>query len=212
MDAGPPSDTVGVTPSAPVAIIDDDAAVASSTQALLEAHGVEASVFDSAEAFLEALPGLPESCILLDLKMPGLSGIELQEVLAAKGVDYPVVILTGHGDVTAAVQAMKLGAVDFLEKPCSLDALLNALNSGWKTISDDAPDDTSDRAFEQRLATLTDRERDVLRHLVQGKINKVIAHDLGISQRTVEIHRARIKRKMEARSLADLIAISAGRL
>lgn len=191
-----------------IAVVDDDQTVADSTGALLTAHGFETSIHNSAEAFLSALPDLPPCCILLDLKMPGLSGLELQRHLRQQGRDNPIIILTAHGNVGAAVSAMKMGAVDFLEKPCESDALVNAVDSGIRSLSETpSPARLSSDVVNERLDRLTARERDVLNQLVQGKINKVIAHELGISQRTVEIHRSRIKKKMEARSLADLIAM-----
>jgi len=192
-----------------VAIVDDEESVARSTAALLEAHDHETSIHLSGEAFLGALPAIPQCCVLLDLLMPGMSGLEVQERLRAEGQSYPVVVLTAHGDVKAAVTAMKRGAVDFLEKPCSNEALLDAIDSGVNVLRR-ADYLTPKKRIEalQRIQRLTTREREVLARLVDGKINKVIAHELGISQRTVEIHRARIKSKLEARSLADIIEMA----
>lgn len=191
-----------------VYVVDDDAAVRTSLCVLLESHGHFTLACSSVVQFLTELdqqePDQP-ACVLLDIKMPGQDGLSLQKRLVEQDLRLPVVILTGHGDVPAAVQAMKMGAVDFIEKPADETQLLEAIAAAAEFPQDKITPliPTSERA--RRLARLTEREREVLEHLVMGKINKQIAQDLGISQRTVEVHRSRIRDKMEARGLADLI-------
>jgi FixJ family two-component response regulator len=143
--------------------------------------------------------------VLLDIKMPEKSGLELQEDIIDRNMRVPVIVLTGHGDIPAAVKAMKNGAIDFIEKPADESRLLRALESAALMLTDQPIPTIPPQEVLRRLMRLTDREREVLDHLVQGKINKQIAEDLGISQRTVEVHRSRIRDKMEAHGLADLI-------
>ena len=188
-----------------VYVVDDDAAVLRSCAILLQAHGYETTPCDSAETFLEVYDADTPSCLVLDLRMPGMSGLELQERLNAEESPSPIIMLSGHGDVPAAVQAIKKGAIDFIEKPADEADLLNALNEA-ELILKNTPRRTVPKAeVEQRLARLTTREREVLDQLVVGRINKEIAENLGISQRTVEIHRARVREKMQARGISDLI-------
>lgn len=188
-------------------VVEDDSSVRRSLCALISAHGYNPYPFASAEDFLEGYdPDIP-ACMLLDIKMPGMSGLQLQGLLNDQGVAIPIVVLTGHGDVPAAVLAMKNGAIDFLEKPLDGKVLLAAIKSAMGQLGNKLAARIPQEEVNRRLARLTSREREVLDHLVQGKINKQIADDLGISQRTVEVHRARIREKMEARGLADLIRI-----
>ena len=194
-----------------VFIVDDDEAVRDSLQALLEAKGLTISAYESAEAFLAAYrPGLP-GCALVDLRMPGMDGMALLEQLRKKGARLPVVMVTGHGDIALAVKAMKNGAIDFVEKPYSNDAILatvqRALDVAGSGPQEELPADAA-----KRIAELTPRERDVLELLVSGKPNKIIAHELGISPRTVEIHRANLMKRMQAGSLSHLVrlALAAG--
>jgi len=188
-------------------VVDDDPSVLDSLRALLTAHRFEVVPALSAEEFLKLYdPSIP-ACLLLDLRMPCMSGMELQAQLSRTAPGLPIIILTGHGDIPLAVQAMKLGAIDFIQKPGSLAQLLEAIETargflGDQTLHSLAPDEVA-----RRLARLTSREREVLEHLVQGLTNKSIADKLRISQRTVEIHRARIREKLEARGLADMIRI-----
>lgn len=186
-------------------IVDDDAAVRNSLRALLVAHRFEVVVAADAEDFLSRfVPDMP-SCLLLDLRMPGMSGLDLQALMQARGVVLPTIVLTAHGDVPAAVRAMKAGALDFIEKPGTEAQLLSAIEQAGRILADRPPDVLPPDEVARRLARLTTREREVLDLLVLGLTNKSIADRLGISQRTVEIHRARIRDKLEARGLSDLI-------
>lgn len=187
-----------------VYIVDDDLSVRLSLSALLSAHGLLPRAFASAEEFLAAYKETRDACLLLDLRMPGMGGMALQQELISRQAHLPVIILTAHGDVPLAVEAMKAGAIDFIEKPGSEEHILNAIKDATRH-RDARTAQPSRSVVSKRLAKLTAREREVLDHLVQGKTNKTIADELGISQRTVEIHRARIREKMEARGLADLI-------
>jgi two-component system response regulator FixJ len=190
-----------------VAIVDDDAAVRDSIRMLLESAGYTVQVFATALSFL-ANGSLDEGCLITDVRMPGMSGLELQEELARRQAHIPVVIITGHGDVPLAVRAMRAGAMDFIEKPFDdermLESLARALEIGRKAR------DRATEAIRARdmLALLTRREQEVLDQLVKGHANKIAAHKLGISPRTVEIHRARIMDKLAARSLSDIVRIS----
>lgn len=199
-------------PDSTIYVIDDDDAVRQSLEFLLKTAGIKARGFESAKAFLEVLPGIRSGCIITDVRMPEMSGIDLLRRIKEIGVDIPVIVITGHGDITLAVEAMKIGAVDFLEKPFDDDQLLTAVRG---TLSQDA--DTAKRNAElshihEKLAVLSNRERQVLEGLVAGNANKTIAFDLGISPRTVEIYRANLMTKMEANSLSDLVrmAMTAG--
>ncbi|MBU1211889.1 MAG: response regulator [Alphaproteobacteria bacterium] len=188
-------------------LVDDDPMVLRSLCALISAHGLNPLAFSSAEAFLDHYDPREPGCLLLDIKMPGMDGVRLQARLNESGDDLPIIILTGHGDVAAAVLAMKRGAIDFIEKPVNVDTLMRAIDEAVSRLGDEPPKRIPDDEVARRLSLLTHREREVLEHLIQGKINKHIAVDLGISRRTVEIHRARVQTKMEANSLADLIRL-----
>lgn len=188
-----------------VYVVDDDAAVLRSCSILLQAHGFETTPCDSAEAFLKVVDYASPACLVLDIRMPGMSGLDLQAHLAEQRIAIPIIMLTGHGDVPAAVKAIKNGAIDFIEKPADETTLLAALQEA-EAVHRNAPRRTVPRPeVDERLKRLTTREREVLDHLVLGKINKEIAETLGISQRTVEIHRARVREKMHARGISDLI-------
>ena len=187
-----------------VFVVDDDADIRDSMRLLLEVAGFKVRNFTSAKQFLaDDFP--KHGCLIADIRMPDMSGLELQEECARRHLDLPVIIMTGHGDVPLAVRAMKAGAVDFLEKPFDEEKMLNsvrrALDIGSKARSRKA----EARAAKELLASLTPRERGVLDKLVQGRSNKVVAYELGISPRTVEIHRARVLEQMQARSVADLV-------
>jgi two-component system response regulator FixJ len=191
-----------------VHVVDDDEAVRDSLGMLLESAGLSVRTYDSATAFLGALPGIAAGCVLTDVRMPELDGLELQRRLAELGVRLPVIVMTGHADVPIAVQALKAGATDFLEKPFDdqqlLTAVADAMAAGQRTQDEDAV--VAD--IGRRLASLTPREREVLDRLVQGQPNKTIAYDLGSSPRTVEVHRARVMEKMAARSLPELVRMT----
>jgi len=186
-------------------IVDDDASVRDSLAALLKAHGFQSAVFRSAEEFLAHADFSLGLCALIDLRMDGMSGLELQAALAERGIDVPVAILTGHGDIPLAVEAMRAGAIDFIEKPGSEGQILGAIETASNHVARRPQPTIPPQVVAERLSRLTVREREVLDHLVLGMTNKSIAGKLGISQRTVEIHRARIREKLEARGLADLI-------
>jgi two-component system, LuxR family, response regulator FixJ len=191
-----------------VHVIDDDEAVRQSIEFLLRTSGVTARTYDSASAFLDVLPTIESGCIITDVRMPGISGIDLLRHLGEMQIRIPVIVITGHGDVPLAVEAMKSGAVDFLEKPFEDDLLLRSVRSALNRSQENAARDAERAEVEARLATLTNRERDVLEGLVAGKPNKIIAFDLAISPRTVEIYRANVMTKMEAASLSELVRIT----
>lgn len=187
-------------------VVDDDEAVRDSLGALLEAQGYEVRQFVSAEDFLRAYRPTLRGCLLVDLRMPGMDGLTLLQHLAASGSKLPVVVVTGHGDVPLAVKAMKAGAVDFLQKPYGNETMLEVVRRAL--ASEVTYEDIDVDAVTARLAALTPRERDVLGQLVVGHPNKIIAHELNISPRTVEIHRANLMKKMQADSLSHLVRMA----
>jgi two-component system response regulator FixJ len=197
-----------VSSSEIVHVIDDDAEVRQSLAFLLSTVGLAVRVHPSATAFLETLPDVQDGCVVTDVRMPGIDGIELQRRLKAKGVALPVIVITGHGDIALAVEAMKAGAVDFIEKPFEEEALLAAIRTALSRRAGDREHANRVAAVRERLALLSARERQVLDGLVAGKPNKVIAHDLGISARTVEIYRANVMTKMQADSLSALVRMT----
>jgi two-component system, LuxR family, response regulator FixJ len=191
-----------------VHVIDDDEAVRQSLEFLLRASGVTARTYESASAFLNALPEIEAGCIITDVRMPGVSGIELLKRLSEMQINIPVIVITGHGDVPLAVEAMKHGAVDFLEKPYEEELLLGSVRFALDRSQQNAAREAKRAEVETRLATLTNREREVLAGLVAGKPNKIIAFDLAISPRTVEIYRANVMTKMGAASLSELVRMT----
>lgn len=192
-------------------VIDDDDGLRDALAFLLKVNGVNAQFYESGDAFLAALP-VAEGCLLTDVRMPGITGLELVRELKSRGVELPVIVMTGHGDIPLAVEAMKAGVIDFIEKPFSDDVLLAAIQAAFERLNDDVEPDAARVAAESRLAQLSPRERDVLAGVVEGKLNKVIAYDLEISPRTVEIYRANLMSKTGARNVAELmrIALAAG--
>jgi two-component system response regulator FixJ len=189
-------------------VVDDDASVRDSLTLLLETAGFQVRAYDSPLSFLAAVPSGGVGCVLTDVQMPELNGLELQQRIGAQGIRLPVIVMTGHGDVPIAVQALKAGATDFLEKPFDDAQLLSAVKRAI-AVSQRAKDEATAVAdIAGRLATLTPREREVLDRLVAGQPNKTIAYDLGSSPRTVEVHRARVMEKMQARSLAELVRMT----
>ena len=196
-----------------VYVVDDDADVRDSLRLLLSASDFRVEVFDSAHAFLEHAHAA-HACLVTDVRMPGMDGLALQEELSRRGETLPVIIMTGHGDVPLAVRAMRAGAIDFLEKPFDGEALLASVDRALARRSEDLSRGAAAEAAAGHLAHLTEREREVMDLLVLGKANKVIAFELDISPRTVEIHRARVMEKTGAKSLADLVrlALAAGQV
>lgn len=190
-----------------VYIVEDDAPVLRSLCALLNAHGYRTEACRSAETFLDVYDPKARACLLLDLRLPGLGGMQLQAHLGAMGVSLPLIVVTAHGDVPLAVQAMRAGAVDFIEKPADPGQLLEAVGLAERLVFNRALPDVPRKVIAERLEKLTEREQEVLGHLLEGRLNKEIASELGISQRTVEVHRARIRDKMQARSTAHLIRL-----
>jgi len=195
-----------------VYVIDDDDAVRHSLGFLLKTAGIEVRGFESAKAFLEMLPRIETGCIITDVRMPEITGIDLLRRVKESGLDIPVIVITGHGEISLAVEAMKIGAVDFLEKPFDDDLLLASVRSALNKEADTSKHKAEVADIHDKLAALSNRERQVLEGLVAGKANKVIAFDLGISPRTVEIYRANLMTKMAANSLSDLVrmAMTAG--
>jgi two-component system, LuxR family, response regulator FixJ len=196
-----------------IIVIDDHDSVRASLRALLESSGYKVKDYASAPAYLaDGMAG--GDCLLVDLRMPDMNGLELQEELVRREAEIPVIVVTGHGDVTRAVAAMKAGAFDFIEKPFDDEALLASIQRALVEGRRNRNISEENRAATELMAILTGREREVMEHLVLGKSNKLIAHELGISPRTVEIHRARVQEKLKARDLSDLVRLAraAGRL
>jgi two-component system response regulator FixJ len=190
-----------------VQVIDDDDAVRDSIVFLLASAGIEARVHASAVEYLAADVASP-ACIVTDVRMPGMTGIELIQALRDRGVPAPVIVTTGHGDIPLAVEAMKLGASDFIEKPFDDDVLIAAIRAALNKAAESGRSEQRRAEIRERLAALSERERQVLDRLVEGKPNKIIAFDLGISPRTVEIYRANVMAKMRAGSLSDLVRMA----
>jgi two-component system response regulator FixJ len=188
-----------------VHIVDDDEAVRQSLAFMLSSAGLAVRLYDSALAFLAGLASSQNGCLITDVRMPGMSGIDLLKMLRDKSVSMPAIVITGHGDVPLAVEAMKAGAVDFIEKPFEEEAILSAVKRALERCSDEYANGS---AIAARLAMLSERERQVLEGLVAGHPNKTIAFDLGISPRTVEVYRANLMTKMQAKSLSDLIRMA----
>jgi two-component system response regulator FixJ len=195
-----------------VYIVDDDEAVRDSLSVLLEAIGHRVRTFGLAKDFLDAAPTLPMGCLIADIRMPGMDGLELQRALNEQALQFPMIVITGHGDVPLAVRAMKAGALDFIEKPFATPTILASVEAALSRIESSGQRDPATQAALAKLDLLSPREREVLEGLLAGLPNKTIAYDLAISPRTVEIHRARVRDKMGARSLSELIrlALAAG--
>ena len=191
-----------------VHVVDDDASVRDSLALLLESAGFSVRSYDSAAAFLQAASDRTAGCVLTDVQMPELNGLELQRRMGELGIRLPVIVMTGHGDVPIAVEALKAGALDFLEKPFEEAHLLEAVASAIAVSLREHDEAAAVADIAARIATLTPREREVLERLVAGQPNKTIAYDLGSSPRTVEVHRARVMEKMAARSLAELVRMT----
>jgi two-component system response regulator FixJ len=191
-----------------VHVIDDDEAMRKSLAFMLRAAKLEVQTYATATDFLEHLPQAKLGCIVTDIRMPGISGIDLLKRLRELEVAMPVIVITGHGDVPLAVQAMKEGAIDFLEKPFEEEAMLAAIRAAFAAHAANADRQRAVADIRERLASLSTREREVLEGLVAGQANKVIAYNLGISPRTVEIYRANVMTKMQASSLSELVRMA----
>jgi two-component system response regulator FixJ len=191
-----------------VYLVDDDQAIRRSAGFMLRTSGYTVVPFESGVAFLKEVKQLEPGCILLDVRMPGMDGIEVQRELRARGMALPVIVMTGHGDIGVAVQAMKAGAVDFIEKPFEKASLIAAIDEGLQRIGEVHRSKARSERARIRLEALTPREKDVLEGLARGYPNKTIAYDLGISPRTVEIHRANLMHKLEVPSLSDALRVA----
>ena len=191
-----------------VHVVEDDASMRTSLARLLDGEGYGVALYASAEELLAVAGPALAGCILLDLRLPGASGLELQERLLERGCSTPVVFLTGHGDVPASVRAMKRGALDFLQKPVAADELLAAVSAALARDEEGRRQVADLAQLRARAGTLSDRQREVWLRVVRGQLNKQIAHDLGIVERTVKLHRARAMAKLGARSTADLVRIA----
>jgi two-component system, LuxR family, response regulator FixJ len=188
-----------------VHLVDDDDGVRQALAFMLTASGFPVRLYDSAFALLDAIPTLQPGCIVTDVRMPGMDGLELQRQLRSRQVSHPVIIMTGHGDVPLAVEAMKAGAIDFIEKPFSDEVLLSAIRVAVDRHDRDAGRENQIASIKARLASLSAREQEVLKGLLAGHPNKTIGYDLQISARTVEVHRANLMLKMAAGSLSELL-------
>ena len=191
-----------------VHVVDDDEAMRNSMAFLLRAENLQVQTYADATDFLNALPEIKAGCVVTDVRMPGMSGIELLQRLRELKVSVPVIVVSGHGDVPLAVEAMKTGALDFIEKPFDDDVFLRAVRMALSAHAVDSQRQAQKAAINSRLESLSNREREVLEGLVAGHPNKTIAYDLGISPRTVEIYRANVMEKMQARSLSDLVRMA----
>lgn len=197
------------TETAIVYVVDDDASFRKSLLRLLKAHGLAAQAYDSAPDFLKSGLAARTGCIVLDVRMPGLSGLDLQEELARADCAMPVVFLTGHGDIPMSVQAMKKGAVDFLTKPVDEDSLLEAVRNALSRNEKQLRERAEIEAVRGRVGALTEREFEVMRHVIAGELNKQIGERLGVVEKTIKVHRARVLEKMGVPSVAELVRLCA---
>ncbi|GGD99467.1 DNA-binding response regulator [Tsuneonella deserti] len=191
-----------------VHIVDDEEPIRRSLDFLLRTSGFEVAKWPDGETFLKGVARDEPACVLLDVRMPGMDGLEVQVILAERGIALPVVVLTGHGDITTAVRAMRAGAVDFLEKPFNRDRLLQALDTGFTQLAERKSQLEREEWAKVKIAGLTEREREVLDGLACGYPNKTIAYDLGISSRTVEVYRANVMTKLEVTNFADVLRVA----
>ena len=191
-----------------VYVIDDDESMRRSIKRLLKAHGFEAETFPSADEFLCLPRAARPSCLILDLSLPGMSGIDLQKEMERRKLDLPIVFITGHGDIPMSVEAMKGGAVDFLPKPFSSKALLEAVELAMARARGGEKKRLERTKVDKRVGNLTPRELEVMKLVIKGMLNKQIASELGTSIKTIKVHRSRVMRKMEAESVADLVRLA----
>ena len=191
-----------------VYVIDDDEAMRDSLNFLLESANFNVTLFETAQHFLDVLPGLEFGCVVSDVRMPGIDGIEMLKRMKAGQSTFPILIMTGHGDVPLAVEAMKLGAVDFLEKPFEDDRLIGMIEAAIRQAEPAARSEVVTHEIAARVATLSPRERQVMDGLIAGLSNKLIARDYDISPRTIEVYRANVMTKMQANSLSELVRLA----
>ena len=199
---------MGEPSKATVFVVDDDAAVRRSVERLIRTVGLDVLTFPSAQEFLEHGPPDGPACVVLDVRMPGLSGLDLQKKLTEAGFSVPIIIMTGHGTVPMSVRAMKAGAVDFLQKPFDEQVLLDAVSQALERDREGRKTEALRLQALRRMDTLTPREREVFELVVRGLLNKQVAAELGASEKTIKVHRARVMQKMEADSLADLVRMA----
>lgn len=191
-----------------VHVVDDEDSIRRSLDFLLRTAGFRVEKWEDGEAFLKGVDRATAACVLLDVRMPGMDGLQVQAEMASRGVNLPVVVLTGHGDIGIAVRAMRAGAVDFLEKPFNRERLLQALETGFMQLADREGRRQREQWARTQVAKLTEREREVLEGLACGYPNKTIAYDLGISSRTVEVYRANLMEKLEVANFADALRVA----
>lgn len=197
-----------MSPNRTIFVIDDDAAMRDSLDFLLGSAGFTVTLFNSALGFLDALPGLGFGCVVSDVRMPGLDGIELLKRLKSDHRELPVVVMTGHGDIPLAVEAMKLGAIDFLEKPFEDERLIGTINTALSKKTDELKSEAAKAEIAARIASLSPRERQVMDGLIAGLSNKLIAREYDISPRTIEVYRANAMTKMQAGSISELVRLA----
>jgi FixJ family two-component response regulator len=191
-----------------VFIVDDDEAVRQSTAWLIESIGLNVNTYTSADEFLQNCNDNDTGCIIMDVRMPGISGLDAQEEMNRRKINLPLIFITGHGDVPMAVKALKRGAFDFIEKPFNDQHLIDAVQRALKQNNESVELRNANESINQRIASLTPRESEVMERVTQGKPNKLIAHELKVSIKTVEVHRARVMEKMQAGSVAELVKIT----
>jgi RNA polymerase sigma factor (sigma-70 family) len=197
-----------MNPEPTVFLVDDEASVLKALARLLRSAGLNVETFGSPQEFLQHHDPQAHGCLVLDVAMPGLNGLDLQRALAAKGTELPIIFLTGRGDIPMSVEAMKQGAVDFLTKPTNDEDLLAAIRAGIDKDRANRQAGAERTRIQQQLAMLTSREREVLHHIIAGKLNKQVAAELGIVEKTIKVHRARVMKKMNVQSLAELVRVA----
>jgi two-component system, LuxR family, response regulator FixJ len=191
-----------------VFVVDDEPDVRAALGMLIRSVGLKPEIYENPQAFLDTYDPQRPGCLVLDMRMPGMSGLDLQEKLASMGQHPPIIMISGHGEIPNAVQAVQSGAVDFLQKPVSDQLLLDRIQQALRLDTENRREFSERQELEQRFATLTTREREVLQGVIAGKLNKIIADELSVSTRTVEIHRAHMMEKMQASSLSMLLSMS----